>query len=54
MNFQNLTLYKIRKKLNVIIWKIKKYIINFIIWKINILQFKKLLNCANNLWIMKK
>ena len=24
-------------------------IINFTIWKINILQFEKLLNCANNL-----
>ena len=40
MNFQNLTL-KNKKKLNVTIWKI------------NILQFAKLLNCANNLWIMK-
>ena len=26
-----------------------EYIINFTIWKINILQFKKLLNCANSL-----
>ena len=29
-------------------------IIVFTVWKINILQFKNLLNCANNLWIMKK
>ena len=29
-------------------------IINFTVWKINILQFEKLLNCANNLWMMKK
>ena len=28
--------------------------INFTIWKNNISQLEKLLNCANNWWIMKK
>ena len=48
MNFENLTLKNLKKTLNVTIRVIKKKNY-FTIWKINILQFEKLLNCGNNL-----
>ena len=64
-NIRNFSIWKINEflKFNTLKnWKkqIKCYnlenlkIINFTIWKINILQVTKLLNCANNLWIIKK
>ena len=52
MNFQNLTLKNIK---NVKCYNLENLkIINFTVWKINILQFEKWLNCANNLEIIKK
>ena len=54
MNFENLTLWKIRKK-NIKCYNLENLkIINFSVWEINILKFKNLFNCAINLWIMKK
>ena len=53
MNFQNLKLWKIRKNIKYYNL-VNSKIINFTIWKISILPFEKLLNYANNLWIMKK
>ena len=48
MNFKNLTLQNLKK--NIKCYDLKNFkIIYFTIWKINILQFEKLLNCTNNL-----
>ena len=53
MNFRNLTLKNEKK--NIICHNLENLkIINFTVWKICILQCEKLLNCANNLWVMKK
>ena len=55
MNFQNLTLRKIKKKKNIKCYTLAYLkIINFTIWKISISQLEKLINCENNLWIMRK
>ena len=48
MNFQNVTLKNLKKNIKCYNSENLK-IINFTIWKINILKFEKLLNCENNL-----